>query len=108
MKINSALINKTYGTQAGSVSGKKTKSDKVIFDTASAKTDKVLVSQEAMTAKTIASAAKAITDELNEDYGSHRIAMLKEAIQNGTYHIDSEKIAQAMINHAKILGGDYE
>lgn len=109
MKINSTLINKAYGSQVTGLETKKAKGLGIRGEgVAVKKTDTLIVSQEAMTAKTVSKASKAIVEELNEDYGDHHIAMLKEAIKNGTYKIDSEKIAQAMLRHVRVLGGKDE
>lgn len=108
MKINSTLINKAYGNQINSQDTKKTKGLGIKQDVTTKNTDTLVVSQEAMNAKTVSKATKAIVEELNEDYGNQHIALLKEAIQNGTYKIDSEKIAQAMVNHVRVLGGKDE
>lgn len=108
MKINTTLINKAYGNQINGQDTKKGKSLGIKQDVTTKNTDTLVVSQEAMNAKTVSKATKAIVEELNEDYGNQHIALLKEAIQNGTYKIDSEKIAQAMVNHVRVLGGKDE
>lgn len=111
MKINQALINKIYSNKVGVTDHKKSNNAKGTGDTVNLSTikhDKIVMSPEALSAQTAAKASKAVVEELNEDYGDHQIAALKEAIQNGTYKIDSEKIAQAMVNYARFLGGNDE
>jgi len=107
MKINSNLINKTYGSKVQSLDSARELNKTSTIET-KIKTDKIVMSQNAINAQQVSKASKAIVEELNDDYGKHRIMQLKEAIANNSYHVDIDKIAASMIDHAKSLGESNE
>lgn len=106
MKINTSLIHKAYSNTV--LDAKKQEQKTNSSHSLSPKTDKIEVSQEALQAKVVSKASKAIVDELNEDYGAQRLAQLKDSIRSNQYHVDSQSLAEAMIQKAKYLGGLHE
>ncbi len=106
MKINSSLIHKAYSNTV--LDAKKQEQKTTSLHSLSPKTDKIEVSQEALQAKVISKASKAIVDELNEDYGAQRLAQLKDSIRSNQYQVDSQSLAEAMMQKAKYLGGLHE
>ncbi len=107
MKINSSLIHKAYSNTVLDAKKQEQKTNG-LHPFLSPKTDKIEVSQEALQAKVISKASKALVDELNEDYGAQRLAQLKDSIRSNQYHVDSQSLAEAMIQRAKHLGGLHE
>lgn len=95
MKINSTLLNKAYRTGITTKDKKTTNSSAVV--TEGMNTDKVTMSSSALSASFANKVSKNVAEEIESSYSTTSLEELKSAIQNGTYDISNEKLADAIL-----------
>lgn len=94
MKINSTLLNKAYRT---GVTTKDKKSSSATILPEGMNTDKVSMSSSALSANFASKVSKNVAEEIESSYSTTSLEALKSAIQNGTYNISEEKLADAIL-----------
>lgn len=95
MKINSTLLNKTYRTGVATKENKNPK--KTTVSNESMNTDKISMSSTALSASFANKVSKNVVEEIEGNYSKTSLSSLKSAIQNGTYNISNEKLADAIL-----------
>lgn len=103
MKINPSQIDKLYNALAAeSTSSASKESDKQQASVGS--TDSLSLSEAAKNRSEIDSAVNMVVTDTTKNASAERLLRFKNEIQNGTYRVPSEDIAEAMIG--SMIGGD--
>ena len=94
MKINSTLLNKAY--RIGVTTKDKKSSNSTVLPEGM-NTDKVSMSSSALSASFAYKVSKNVAEEIESSYSTTSLEALKSAIQNGTYDVSNEKLADAIL-----------
>lgn len=95
MKINSTLLNKAYRTGLSAKDPKNPKNTVISNETMH--TDKISMSSTALSASFASKVSKNVAEDIESEYSATSLSAIKSAIQSGTYHISSEKLADAIL-----------
>ncbi|WP_312643751.1 flagellar biosynthesis anti-sigma factor FlgM [Hydrogenoanaerobacterium sp.] len=98
MEIKPTAGYNIYKANMRNTSNPENSSAKSAPSAATGKMDTISISAQGAQQKEAAKLTAAITKEVTADADAAKIDALKKAVQNGTYHIPAEKIAQAILN----------
>ena len=101
MKINPSQIDKLYNAlaaeSASSTASKEAEKQAVIGST-----DSLSLSEAAKNRSEIDSAVNLVVTEATKNTSAERLLRFKNEIQNGTYRVPSEAIAEAMMGNTAL------
>ncbi len=103
MKINPSQIDKLYNALAAE-SASSTSKDADKQQAAIGSKDSLTLSEAAKNRSEIASAVNLVVTEASKNTSAERLLRFKSEIQNGTYRVPSDAIAEAMMGN--IVSGD--
>lgn len=96
MKINGSGLER-YQSVVSSLKAGEAGKGKAPGRAAAANTDKVTISGDAARRAEVSRAASGIAAEVDAGVGAERIEALRASVQNGSYHVAAEDIADAIL-----------